>query len=425
MAFRGGLSWVKEKFSRGGSPPKANVGILPQNLGSLSNSAYLRCQQTLDDALYQLLEEPEAEEPFLQILDKIENCTGAEASLLLMGGSNSEGHPEVLAATEPKEPWKNRVLRGQLPADGPAIFGGIIRTELPQDGDKVLLQVQISDPSENTSYLLLRFPSSTSFSTAELHLLKSLAGRLGPVMSGTRRAKLKRRLALYEERAAIARELHDSLAQSLSYLMIQTSRLQSKLEKSKEGEVLNQAPLESVLHDLRSNLNVSYRQLREIINTFRLTLDAPNLEQEISNTLEEYEKLSGIAFSLDFRLPANQLTANEEVQSFLIVREALSNLVRHSHARQGWITVDQGDDQHIYMAVEDDGVGFADDSSWGDSHGLNTMKERAQALEGDLNVEPRPEGGIRVLLEFVPARLSGFTATGETPPPSPEREEQA
>ncbi|HKJ88269.1 MAG TPA: histidine kinase, partial [Gammaproteobacteria bacterium] len=319
---------------------------------------------------------------------------------------------------------QNLALQGHLPASGSEPYPGIVRAEFPTSDGHNLLQVKISDPSQNHGYLLLRAPSREPFSEQEFHFLISLAGRLGPVMFSTRRAKLKRRLALYEERAAIARELHDSLAQSLSYLMIQTSRLQAKLEECGDSRDLNRAPLESVLQDLRTNLNVSYRQLREIINTFRLTLEAPNLEQEISNTIEEYEKLSGIAFSLDYRIPGYLLTANEEVQTFLIVREALSNLVRHSHARQGWITIYEGEDQKTYVTVEDDGIGLSDSSSWEESHGLNNMQERANALEGTLEVEPRAEGGTQVRLSFLPARFSTRGASQDSPRMDMEGERQ-
>ncbi|MFA9461228.1 histidine kinase [Thiohalorhabdus methylotrophus] len=427
MAFLGGLGWIKERFWRGIFHSSKASAPLIQPLSTHQTSAYAQCQSTLDNALFQLLEEPDAKEPFLLILNQIEECTGAEASILLLEGNETDGHPEILAATEPQERWQNLASQGSLPLLGPEPYPGIIRVTYPGEVEHNLLQVQISDPSQNHGYLILRTPTPKPFSPQEYQFLKTLAGRLGPVMISTRRAKLKRRLALYEERAAIARELHDSLAQSLSYLMIQTSRLQAKLEDTNcdISEENDRSKLESVLQDLRTNLNVSYRQLREIINTFRLTLEAPNLEQEISNTIEEYEKLSGIAFSLDYRIPGDQLTANEEVQAFLIVREALSNLVRHSHARQGWISVFQGEEQKIHVTVEDDGVGLSDSSSWDGSHGLNNMQERAKALEGGLTVEPRSEGGTQVRLSFLPARLSHHAPSQESPHTHPEKEKQA
>ncbi|HFX0846850.1 TPA: two-component system response regulator NarL [Pseudomonas aeruginosa] len=81
------------------------------------------------------------------------------------------------------------------------------------------------------------------------------------------------RLALFAERGTIARELHDSLAQSLSYLKIQVSRLGTLLKREAPAE-----KIEDTLDELREGLNGAYRQLRELLTTFRLSLDEPSLE---------------------------------------------------------------------------------------------------------------------------------------------------
>ncbi len=90
------------------------------------------------------------------------------------------------------------------------------------------------------------------------------------------------RLALFAERGTIARELHDSLAQSLSYLKIQVSRLGTLLKREAPAE-----KIEDTLDELREGLNGAYRQLRELLTTFRLSLDEPSLEAALGNAVSD------------------------------------------------------------------------------------------------------------------------------------------
>jgi two-component system nitrate/nitrite sensor histidine kinase NarX len=86
-------------------------------------------------------------------------------------------------------------------------------------------------------------------------------------------------LALLEERAVIARELHDSLAQSLSYLKIQVGRLQLL-----PGGAEAAAQARDIVTELREGLNGAYRQLRELIATFRLKMEHPRLEDSLTRS---------------------------------------------------------------------------------------------------------------------------------------------
>lgn len=105
-------------------------------------------------------------------------------------------------------------------------------------------------------------------------LVVALALRLiGVAVGAERRIEQSRRLALLEERAVIARELHDSLAQSLAYLKIQASRLQGAMgSPDRNGEAAE------ILSELREGLSGTYRQLRELISTFRMKREDEGLE---------------------------------------------------------------------------------------------------------------------------------------------------
>ena len=113
----------------------------------------------------------------------------------------------------------------------------------------------------------------------------------------------------------IARELHDSLAQALSYMKIQASLLQPLL-----GEPARAAEAARVLTDLREGISAAYRQLRELLVSFRLELsgDFPSLLRE---AVQEHAARGGVTVKLSTRLADCALSPNQEVHVLQIVRE--------------------------------------------------------------------------------------------------------
>ncbi|EOD9096353.1 histidine kinase [Pseudomonas aeruginosa] len=218
------------------------------------------------------------------------------------------------------------------------------------------------------------------------------------------------RLALFAERGTIARELHDSLAQSLSYLKIQVSRLGTLLKREAPAE-----KIEDTLDELREGLNGAYRQLRELLTTFRLSLDEPSLEAALGNAVAEFGERGEVAIELDNRLQHVPLSPNEEIHVLQIVREALSKVVRHSQAQRAWVRLSSQADGQVSIAVEDDGVGFDPQQNRSGHYGLTIMQERGQTLGSQLRFEARAPHGTRVLFSFVPTALQPSAAKEPTP----------
>ncbi|EJA9920880.1 histidine kinase [Pseudomonas aeruginosa] len=208
----------------------------------------------------------------------------------------------------------------------------------------------------------------------------------------------------------IARELHDSLAQSLSYLKIQVSRLGTLLKREAPAE-----KIEDTLDELREGLNGAYRQLRELLTTFRLSLDEPSLEAALGNAVAEFGERGEVAIELDNRLQHVPLSPNEEIHVLQIVREALSNVVRHSQAQRAWVRLSSQADGQVSIAVEDDGVGFDPQQNRSGHYGLTIMQERGQPLGSQLRFEARAPHGTRVLFSFVPTALQPSAAKEPTP----------
>lgn len=243
-------------------------------------------------------------------------------------------------------------------------------------------------------YLSVNYTSPPDASTRQL--LNTLADHLATAIYLQQRIEEQQQLSLIKERTIIARELHDSLAQSLSYLKMQVARLEKMQEKGMPAEQQN-----GVMKDLREGLNTAYRQLRELLSTFRLSLDKPGLQPALQQTVDEFSARLDFPVALTYQVPPHLLSANEEVHLVQIAREALANVVKHANAH--WARVSLTFRQAtLYLDVEDDGIGLDDDQSPPMHYGLVIMRDRARNINADLTFKNRPEGGTGVHLTFTP-----------------------
>jgi two-component system nitrate/nitrite sensor histidine kinase NarX len=251
---------------------------------------------------------------------------------------------------------------------------------------------------DNRDYGLLKVALPTQVKTdREQHqMLAALADTIGAALANEGRKDQEHRVALLEERTAIARELHDSIAQSLSFTKIQISRFQSLQAKSAESAVLDE-----VLSEIRSGIQAAYGQLRELLTTFRLQLNSAGLQTSLAATTQEFEDKANLSIELSSTLQNYPLTPNEEIHILQIVREALSNVLRHSDADSASIRLGLVDDM-IDVRVIDNGDGFTAPVSGRNHYGQTIMLERAEILGGTVEFLNHSEGGAEVKLRFPP-----------------------
>jgi two-component system nitrate/nitrite sensor histidine kinase NarX len=267
-----------------------------------------------------------------------------------------------------------------------------------QDGRRVL-SLPLMDTEHNYGVLQLDMPPGKELVQWQTQLLDALSRHIGIAIGTARRTEQSRRLSLLEERAALARELHDSLAQSLAYMKIQVSRLKPLLPDS--GQV-HSAEAGEVLAELREGLNSAYRQLRELLTTFRLRIEGEGLAAALQTTVAEFAARGNIPITLEAHLAGCTLTANEEIHALQIVREALSNVLNHAQARQAQVSVTCDSDGAVSATVTDDGIGVHQPAG-AHHYGMTIMEERAKNLGGQLTVENLPTSGVRVTLHFMPS----------------------
>lgn len=334
-------------------------------------------------------------EVYDELLQDIKNMVGTGPGSICLGESGDEQafklastRPDVFDRPDLCNPPNCMKCYGQ---------GGPHSIEILRDPDDTLrvFSTPIRDQEQQYGVLLVEIPEGKLLEPWQERLLETVASHIAIALNIAKRHSQDRILALQEERGVIARELHDSLAQSLSYLKIQVSRLDAMITHPNETEKVRQ-----VINELRDGLNSAYRQLRELLTTFRLRIDEAGLNSALEDTIHEFNNRSDIDITLENRLGGCKLSPNAEIHVIQVVREALSNVVRHSRAKHAIVSIECDVDGDIGVAIDDDGIGMPEDTARQHHYGLAIMKERAHGVGGELCVLPSTFGGTRVELSF-------------------------
>ena len=218
-------------------------------------------------------------------------------------------------------------------------------------------------------------------------LMESLSSLLALSIDNARWFARLRTLGAEAERARIARELHDRVAQSLAYVAFELERMHS-LPGDKDAEI---SELRVVVRDIVRELRQTIYQLRASVS------EAADIVEVASGYLEKFADRTGIkihwrpsaAVALPYRI---------EQEVWRIGQEALVNIERHSGATEVTVRWDVND-EFARLEIVDDGVGFEPGDVTGEHYGLVGMRERADAIGAHLTIERVPVRGTRVAVE--------------------------
>ncbi len=237
----------------------------------------------------------------------------------------------------------------------------------------------------------LFFRSPVHLSDEETELLDALASHLASALEGLRAAALSRESAVAKERTLLARELHDSIAQSLVFLKIQLQLLRTAIQKGKTLQ------MEQALDELDMGLRESIGDVRELLVHFRTRTNTDDIGQALQETLHKFGHQTGLPTELKFHGEGLPLPPDVQVQVLHVLQEALSNVRKHASASRVELEVFKG--EKWQFVVRDDGVGFAPGEGLGPSHiGMKIMHERAAGIGAQLTVESAPGRGAQVTL---------------------------
>jgi signal transduction histidine kinase len=194
------------------------------------------------------------------------------------------------------------------------------------------------------------------------------------------------------ERERIARLLHDTLGQSLSYL-------RSVLEQFNMDDIYSR--ITSIQHDLdrmRDISNDAYEQIRQTLRSLQ-----PQYEGNLSETLHAMASKTAerAGFELQYRVRGTNrqlLPADVQRKILLVLRETISNIEQHAQAKVVNLSL-LWEEPDLVITLEDDGVGFDPDGVVGFGHfGLQIMRQRIKEIDGTIELTSAPGQGTKVIL---------------------------
>ncbi len=199
-------------------------------------------------------------------------------------------------------------------------------------------------------------------------------------------------LTISRERNRLARELHDTLAHTLSGLVVQLEAI-ATIWGSMPPKA--SAMLEHALDTTRAGLSETRRALQDLLAT---PLEDLGLTLAIRSLAENAAARGGLSLQLDFPGHIDDLSPEVKQAYYRVAQEALENVIKHANASQVSVSLKYSSDQ-LTLEVSDDGIGFDGESITSSYQlGIKGMRERAELIGGTLEVEGQVGQGITIRL---------------------------
>ena len=224
-------------------------------------------------------------------------------------------------------------------------------------------------------------------------MMKNLGQMVAKALYSHKTQRQQEQFVLMEERSIISRELHDSLAQVLSFLQIQLTLLKHNLKK--EDEESKEKSI-AIIGEFEQALSDGYSQLRELLATFRLTVQEANLQVALEQVIESLRSQTKMQMTVECSLPSQSLNPQELVHVLQIVREATLNAIKHSKGTLIEVKAHINAEGEYEILVQDNGVGIPTLDEPEGHYGLNIMTERSRQLNAQFSISKGEQGGTIV-----------------------------
>jgi two-component system nitrate/nitrite sensor histidine kinase NarQ len=205
-------------------------------------------------------------------------------------------------------------------------------------------------------------------------LVESFTGLIARALYQEENSLQEQKILLMEERGIIARELHDSIAQALSFLKIQCTLLHRQVNNSQQQEA------QTTISNIEEAVSDAYIQLRSLLSTFRLNVPESNFKEAMITMIKTLQKQTPALITIK-RCEAYFYTdANQHIHILQIVREAIINAIKHAQCKHIDISCIITDQNKVWISILDDGTGMIDNNDKDNHYGLSIMKQRADEL---------------------------------------------
>jgi signal transduction histidine kinase len=333
-------------------------------------------------------------------------------------------------------------IAGRVAQSGKAVLVEDISTDpraawltlVSKEGLKAFISVPLRSKDTVLGVLNVASRMSHSFTNDDMHLLHSIGDQLGVAIEqaelydrlGKERQNYQRLarhmlMAQEEERARVARELHDETSQSLTGLSLNMQALLSIAKASNFGDAAFKTKLEkayNITFQLNSEINKIMKSLRPTaLESLGL---GPAIRQYADNRLQAV----GVKLSLKQEGVEERLPKEVEFALYRIAQGAIANIAWHSQAKNVAVSLRRTSDE-LVMEIEDDGKGFdaakpiqVDESGHG--RGLLSMKERASLLGGTCDIQSQPGKGTRIKVRVPTYMIALFWSKADAKDKSPD-----
>jgi signal transduction histidine kinase len=267
-------------------------------------------------------------------------------------------------------------------------------TSVILDHARSAVALPMLDEQELLGVVVLAHEEANHFDEASLPFLNLVAGQVSLAVRNARAYLQSEELAIAEERARIAREIHDGIAQALAFSALKLD-LVSRLMTTEPTKA------EQELKSTKTTLREMIKEVRRSIFALRpIDLERHGFVETIRRYCSDYGEQNNMHVTLAIEeLP--QLTTISEAVLFRIFQEAMNNVAKHAGASKVSVTLGKTKKGHAFISVEDNGKGFdlsnvSDRVTSAGGLGLKQMKERLEARGGCFDITTAPSQGTKV-----------------------------
>lgn len=236
-----------------------------------------------------------------------------------------------------------------------------------------------------------------AFALNEQHqrLISTVCSQFGIAIESLRLNELDKQMAILEERNLLAQGLHDSIAQTLSFLNMQVQVLGKALSEHKDKQAAQ------TLDFIHEGIQQCYDDVRELLSNFRVRLVSEGLISSLQGVMKRFEQQTGIVPDWSVEGDVYEVESDVQLQVVFIVQEALSNVRKHAQANAVRVHLQYMTDR-LNLCIQDNGKGLAEDVlqvKEKQGHvGIHIMKERASKINGQLRISALVGAGTTVEL---------------------------
>jgi signal transduction histidine kinase len=364
-------------------------------MASISGS--LNLTQVLSDAMEELMSVSEMERSAVYLVSEdgqsmtmVAQRNQSDLYLQLYGQSINAGDPlsRVVAQTGEVVCVNDNVGQDpRLPEE--------IRNRIPV---KSYLGIPLASSGRVVGVLSLTSVDPRIFSDNDLVLYKAVGSQIGIAVENAQLYSQAQLVAALEERNRLARDLHDSVTQTLFSITLTAESARAMIIKKPEK-------VETQLERLQNLARGALAEMRALIFQLRpAALEEQGLVSAMQKHIESVRSKDQV--NIEFEVEGERRLSNEHEQSlYRITQEALNNIIKHAQATLVRVRLDMTD-EWVRLTIHDDGVGFevslleSRNASERKSLGMTSMRERAELAGGSFKIESKPGEGTTITVEL-------------------------